>query len=62
MHLHLGDSLLRAEAVVVHRQLRVESQHAEREIGMGIAFRQLGDLERSLLQEFIRARVESFRL
>ena len=59
---YLGDSLVCAEAVVVHRRLQPEPRHTEREIGMGIAFRQLGDPERRLLQEFIRARVESFRL
>jgi len=57
-----GDQPFHAVGRVAHRLAAPLPGRAEREPGVGIAFQPLGDAERRLLADFIRERVNSFRL
>jgi hypothetical protein len=58
----LGEQPLHAVGRVAHRLAAPLPGRAEREPGIGVAFQPLDDGERRLLEEFIRERVNSFRL
>lgn len=58
----LGDRSLELEATVVYCQAQGATGRAERESGMGVAFRAPADTTRGALTEFIEERVASFRL
>lgn len=58
----LGERPVAATGRVAHRLAEPLPGRAEREPGFGIAFDPLADTDRRLLEEFIRERVDSFRL
>lgn len=62
LDLGLGDHALAVAAHVVYRQEGGASGRAVREAGMGVAFRDIAPADRSVLEGFIRERVDSFRL
>lgn len=58
----LGERTLALEATVVYAQTQSPRGRAERDAGMGVAFRGVDDGARSALAGFIQERVDSFRL
>lgn len=62
LSLGLGERALSLAATVVYCQARPAWGRAEREPGVGVAFRGVSDADRAALASFIRERVDSFRL
>jgi hypothetical protein len=58
----LGERIVRSEGRVAHRLAAPLPGRAEREPGFGVAFDALADADRRALEDFIRERVNSFRL
>lgn len=62
LELAVGDRRLRSDARVVHCLSEYEAGRAEGEPGIGVHFQSLGEPERRVLECFVQARIDSFRL